>query len=191
MSWGSSSVWQGVTQGSVGRCDFLATPHPHPRPPSPCYRPTMPDLWTALHAAIDAHEPDRLDAGDHPAAAVLVPVLPYPEPHIVFTVRSQLVEHHKGEISFPGGIWEPDDEDLRRTALREAWEETGIDPGHVRILGEVSHFVTISNFHVTPYVGLLDRAPYPFRASAVEVAEIPRGAARPPARPGQPRRAPH
>ena len=107
-----------------------------------------------------------------PPAAVLVPVLPYPEPHIVFTVRSQLVEHHKGEISFPGGIWEPDDADLRRTALREAWEETGIDPGHVRILGEVSHFVTISNFHVTPYVGLLDRAPYPFRASEVEVAEI-------------------
>ena len=132
----------------------------------------MPDLWSALHAAIDAHQPHRLDPGDHPPAAVLIPVLPRDEPHIVFTVRSHLVEHHKGEVSFPGGIWEPEDENLRRTALREAWEETGIDPNHVRVLGEVSHFVTISNFHVTPFLGLLDRAPYPFRASEVEVAEI-------------------
>ena len=132
----------------------------------------MPELWPALHAAIDAHQPHRLDPGDNPPAAVLIPVLPYDEPHIIFTVRSQLVEHHKGEISFPGGIWEPDDENLRRTALREAWEETGIEPNHVQILGEVSHHVTITNFHVTPFLGLLDRAPYPFRVSEVEVAEI-------------------
>ena len=132
----------------------------------------MADLWAALHAAVDANDPDRIAPGDHPRAAVLIPVLPLDEPHIVFTVRSHLVEHHKGEISFPGGIREPHDSDLQTTALREAQEEVGIDPRHVRLLGEFSHHVTITHFHVTPYVGLLDRAPYPFLPSAAEVDEV-------------------
>jgi 8-oxo-dGTP pyrophosphatase MutT (NUDIX family) len=132
----------------------------------------MADLWDALHAAIDAHQPDRIDPGDNPPAAVLIPLLPLDEPHVVLTVRSHLVEHHKGEISFPGGMYETDDRDLQATALREAHEEVGIHPAHVRVLGEVSHLVTITNFHVTPYVGLLDRAPYPFVASALEVGEV-------------------
>lgn len=130
------------------------------------------ELWTALHAAVEAHQPDRIDPGDHPPAAVLIPLLPLDEPHVVLTVRSRLVEHHKGEISFPGGIHEPHDPDLQTTALREAHEEVGIDPAHVRLLGEMGHHITTSNFHITPYVGLLDRAPYPFRPSPIEVDEV-------------------
>ena len=90
----------------------------------------------------------------------------------MLTVRSFQVEHHKGEISFPGGFHEPHDADLQATALREAGEEIGIDPAHVQVLGEISHHLTSTGFHITPYVGLLDRAPYPFRPSPSEVGEI-------------------
>ena len=107
------------------------------------------------------------------AAAVLIALVPHEEgPCVIFQVRSYDVEHHKGEISFPGGAVDPEDPDLRHTALRESQEELGIDPGHVEVLGEMSHYVTHTGFHVTPYVGVLDRAPYPYVTSEIEVAEV-------------------
>jgi 8-oxo-dGTP pyrophosphatase MutT (NUDIX family) len=105
-------------------------------------------------------------------AAVLIGLLPYDDPEVVLTVRSHEVEHHKGEISFPGGALDSADEHPMAAALREADEEVGIRAEHVEILGEQSHYRTMSNFHVTPYVGLIDRAPYPFRPLAVEVGQI-------------------
>ncbi len=105
-------------------------------------------------------------------AAVLIALLPYDDPEVVLTVRSQDVEHHKGEISFPGGALDSADEHPMAAALREADEEVGLRPAHVEVLEEQSHYRTMSNFHVTPYVGLIDRAPYPFRPLAVEVGEI-------------------
>ncbi len=105
-------------------------------------------------------------------AAVLIALLPYDDPAVVLTVRSQQVEHHKGEISFPGGALDSADEHPMAAALREADEEVGIRAEHVDVLGEQSHYRTMSDFHVTPYVGLIDRAPYPFRPLAIEVGEI-------------------
>ncbi len=105
-------------------------------------------------------------------AAVLIALLPYDDPEVVLTVRSHEVEHHKGEISFPGGALDSAEEHPMAAALREADEEVGLRPEHVDILGEQSHYRTMSDFHVTPYVGLIDRAPYPFRPLAIEVGEI-------------------
>lgn len=105
-------------------------------------------------------------------AAVLIALLPYDDPEVVLTVRSHEVEHHKGEISFPGGALDTADEHPMAAALREADEEVGIRAEHVEVLGEQSHYRTMSHFHVTPYVGLIDRAPYPFRPLAIEVGEI-------------------
>ena len=105
-------------------------------------------------------------------AAVLIPVLPYNDPQIVLTVRSHQVEHHKGEISFPGGALDSIDETPLEAALREADEEVGIRAEHVEVLGEQSHYRTMTDFHVTPFVGLLDRAPYPFRPLEIEVGEV-------------------
>ena len=105
-------------------------------------------------------------------AAVLIAVLPYDDPQFVLTVRSHHVEHHKGEISFPGGALDADDPTALAAALREADEEVGIRAEHVEVLGEQSHYRTITDFHVTPFVGLLDRAPYPFRPLQIEVAEV-------------------
>lgn len=105
-------------------------------------------------------------------AAVLIALLPYADPAVILTVRSQEVEHHKGEISFPGGALDSLEEPPMAAALREADEEVGLRAEHVEVLGEQSHYRTHTNFHVTPYVGLVDRAPYPFRPLAVEVGEI-------------------
>ncbi len=78
------------------------------------------------------------------------------EPHAVLTRRHANLRRHAGEISFPGGRRDPEDADLRETALREAEEEIGLPRTEVRMLGElppVSTFVT--GYLIHPFVGLI------------------------------------
>jgi 8-oxo-dGTP pyrophosphatase MutT (NUDIX family) len=92
--------------------------------------------------------------------------------YIVFTRRTQLVHHHKGEISFPGGAITPEDRSLRETALRESSEEIGLAEQDVRILGELDDFLTRgSPFIITPFVGAIP-ADYNFIPNNFETAEI-------------------
>ncbi len=106
-------------------------------------------------------------------AAVLVPLFSVDgRRHVLLTKRSQAVEHHKGEISFPGGKLDPDDADLLSCALREADEEVGIVPGDVRVIGELDEFYTVaSRYVVAPFVGVIPY-PYEFRPSGREIAEL-------------------
>lgn len=127
-----------------------------------------------IRRLLQEYRPVRLPAAGRPLAAVLL--LLYEQEgilHVLFTKRTELVEHHKGQISFPGGSYEPDDGDLRYTALRETFEEIGVNPEDVEIIGELDDIVTNSNFLVSPYVGRLKRlGPYPFVSNTQEVAEI-------------------
>jgi len=112
-------------------------------------------------------EDDRLKR-----AAVLIPVFKKDgEYHLLFTRRTDRVEHHKGQISFPGGRQDPEDADLLATALREAEEEIGIRKEDVRILGELDDICTVSDFCVAPFVGLIPY-PYPFRPNPHEIEEM-------------------
>ena len=127
-----------------------------------------------IRTRLEAYEPKLIKREDLARAAVLIPIyLRDDVPHIIFQVRSELVLHHKGQISFPGGAQDAGDVDLRMTALRETDEEIGLAEEDVEIWGQLDDIVTISDFVVTPYVGLITRpAPYPFAPSDVEVAEL-------------------
>jgi 8-oxo-dGTP pyrophosphatase MutT (NUDIX family) len=106
-------------------------------------------------------------------AAVLLPLFKNAtEYHLVFTKRTETVRHHKGQVSFPGGSFEPADGDLLTTALRESYEEVGIRPEHVSILGRLDDLATFStSFTISPFVGLIPY-PYPFRPNPTEVAIV-------------------
>lgn len=127
-----------------------------------------------VRARLQAYKPSYIDEPGLPRAAVLLPLYENRgDIHVLFTVRSELVEHHKGQISFPGGGMDPADPDLRYTALRETWEEIGVAPEHVEVLGQLDEMITVSNFLVRPFVGRITvPGPYPFAHSEVEVAEI-------------------
>lgn len=106
-----------------------------------------------------------------PAAVML---LLYPrngEYCILLNKRSQEVEHHKGEISFPGGARDPEDRDSLDTALRETEEEMGILRGDVKVLGQLDDVTTRTGFVVNVYVGTIAYL-YPFKPSAMEIAEV-------------------
>ena len=88
-------------------------------------------------------------------AAVLIAVTDGPEPELIYTLRSNKVGSHGGEVSFPGGMYEEQDQDLRYTALRESEEETGLDVIKVDIIGTIDTVVSRFNISVTPYVGIV------------------------------------
>ncbi len=127
-----------------------------------------------IRARLDMLTPEYIDDDTLARAAVLLPLYEVGgEIHVLFTRRSELVEHHKGQISFPGGGYDASDPDLKFTAVRETWEEIGVDPDHIDVIGQLDEMITISNFLVRPFVGrILRPAPYPFVHSEIEVAEI-------------------
>ena len=105
---------------------------------------------------------------------MLVPIFRHPDDgewHVVFTRRTETVDSHKGQVSFPGGRSDPHDADRVATALREAHEEIGLAPGDVQVIGTLDELLTVSQYRVTPIVGLIPW-PYPFRLSPGEVAEV-------------------
>lgn len=86
-------------------------------------------------------------------AAVLVGLVDRgDQDHLLLTERARHLRNHGGQVSFPGGRAEPDDDGLAHTALRELEEETGVSPSVVEVLGQLPGQVTISAFHVTPIV---------------------------------------
>lgn len=105
-------------------------------------------------------------------AAVLVPLVWHDgEWHLLFTRRTDTVESHKGQVSFPGGACDEGETTAEETALREADEEIGLSPGDVRVLGKMSNLVTITYYRVTPVVGVV-KWPTVFRVGEHEVARV-------------------
>jgi len=100
--------------------------------------------------------PPALLHGKLTPASVLIPFLRFPAGwHILFTRRTDRVETHKGQVAFPGGSADRSDRDPDQTALRETFEETGILPQDVRILGRMAEFPTFTGFLITPVIGIV------------------------------------
>ncbi len=122
-----------------------------------------------------SYEPRLMPAGGTRPAAVLLLLYEHEgEEHVLFQVRTQQVEHHKGEISLPGGASDPRDGSLRATALRETHEEIGVAPAHVEIFGRLDDVATrSSNYAIAPFVGAItEPGVYPFRTAPHEVSQL-------------------
>lgn len=111
------------------------------------------------------------DSGLRPAAVLLPLYRRQGEDTVLFTRRTEHLNHHRGEISFPGGRQQPEDADLLATALRETEEEMGIRAADVTVLGRLDDFVSVYGYHVVPFVGSFPW-PYPFSVNAREIAEV-------------------
>jgi 8-oxo-dGTP pyrophosphatase MutT (NUDIX family) len=142
----------------------------------------LPALEARLHAISgDVSRPQYSDfdlTGAKPEApllkpaAVLVPLVSRPSGlNLILTKRASHLSAHAGQIAFPGGRREDGDLDFGATALREAYEEIGLDPHYVRLLGMSDAYETVTRFAVTPVIGLVD-AKATFQADPNEVETI-------------------
>ena len=150
--------------------DFLAHRLQQPLPGIDAHRLFFPDELASISRIAEPPTDAR-------KSAVLVPLIRTDAmwPLVLFTVRSERLTHHTGQISFPGGRLDPH-EGPREAAIREFNEEVGIPSSAVEILGELSPiYIPPSNSAVTPIVGVIDRASHwPINEAEVqEVIEVP------------------
>ena len=129
-------------------------------------------LPEALRQILTQRQPaDETRDGASPAA-VLVPLQHHDGRwHVILNVRSETVGEHRGEVAFPGGRLEPADAGMVACALRESWEEMGIRPQDVDVLGPLDAVMTRTNYLVWPTVGIVPH-PYAFAPNAREVAAV-------------------
>ena len=127
-----------------------------------------------IREIVESHEATPLaDDALAPAAVLLLLYERDGAEHLLFQVRTHHVEHHKGEISFPGGAQDAEDGSLEVTCLRETEEEIGVAASDIELFGRLDDVPTRSHFVMTPFVGAITRpGPYPFRFAEIEVAEL-------------------
>lgn len=89
-------------------------------------------------------------------AAVLIPIIEHKEQlTVLLTKRAKHLKHHPGQISFPGGKVESSDISPEQTAIREAYEEVGLMPDNINVIGKFKRYRTISQYRITPIVALV------------------------------------
>ena len=125
-----------------------------------------------LEDALERATPKTIDNPTLVPAGVLVLLyLKNGEPHLLLNKRSESVESHKGEISFPGGRKDLSDNSLLDTALRETYEEIGVNPEDVRVLGKMDEIDTMTGYRVSPFLATISER-YRFIVNRLEVAEL-------------------
>jgi 8-oxo-dGTP pyrophosphatase MutT (NUDIX family) len=129
------------------------------------------DLRDQIRSTLADLSARAISSGYDREAAVLMPVFESNrEPHFLLTLRTEEVETHKGQISFPGGM-RHGDESLEVTALRETREEIGIDEASIEILGRYHDYLASTDYRVVPFVGYV-RSPFRVVPQPTEVAEV-------------------
>jgi 8-oxo-dGTP pyrophosphatase MutT (NUDIX family) len=101
-------------------------------------------------------------------AAVLVPVVDYPEPTVLLTQRAERLSDHAGQVSFPGGKIDKADANPLASALREAEEEIGLDRAHIEPLGYLDLYMTTLGYRIVPVVARI-RPGFTLKLNAGEV----------------------
>ena len=130
------------------------------------------DLILELRTKFSNKKSLVVDGSSAIKSSVLIPILKRNGNYqILFTKRTEDVEHHKGQISFPGGVKNLEDETVYDTATRESFEEIGLEKNNIEFLGILNEVVTPSNFHITPIVGFI-KENQKFNYNKKEVSEI-------------------
>jgi len=130
------------------------------------------ELKTRIERALADRPPRVVEDDGLVPAAVLLLVTAHPLPHVVFVKRSERVAHHRGQISFPGGIVETWDASRLETALRECEEEIGLPADRVEVLGTLDDTETrATQFVITPFVGLV-HGPVAWKPDGREVEQV-------------------
>jgi 8-oxo-dGTP pyrophosphatase MutT (NUDIX family) len=129
-------------------------------------------MISTLKERLKGYEPKTIHCSQSLAAGVVIPVFEKDgEAFIVLTKRAYSVAIHKGEVSFPGGMYEEKDGNTKNTALRECCEEIGVKTRDVEIIGKLDELYTLTGFVISPYVGIIPY-PYTFTPNADEVAYL-------------------
>jgi 8-oxo-dGTP pyrophosphatase MutT (NUDIX family) len=143
-------------------------------------------LAVRLREALEATHAEApvLLAGDHHdfdpevagrPAAVLVAVTDRPEPGVMLTQRTETLRRHAGQVAFPGGRVDPEDDGVIAAALREAEEEIALPRHRVEVLGTADRYRTVTGYDVTPVLGVIppDLTLVPAEAEVADVFEVP------------------
>jgi 8-oxo-dGTP pyrophosphatase MutT (NUDIX family) len=136
--------------------------------------PRVHSLPRDLSLRLDAISGPLVDPSPFRHAAVLAPLLvdeAADGPRLLLIERAANLRHHPGQLAFPGGKPDPTDPDLLSTALREAWEEVGLSPGQVTVLGRLNPVPVPTGYVIIPYVGLV-RGPFEPRHNIGEVTAV-------------------
>lgn len=132
-----------------------------------------------LHASLSGQAWNHVELQDllppgspHADAAVLVGLVPRAgATQVILTRRTDALRHHGGQVAFPGGRVEPQDDDAVAAALRETSEEIGLSAAQIMPLGLLDPLLTITGFRVVPVVAMIDPA-HQVRPDPGEVAEV-------------------
>ena len=140
---------------------------------------TKADITAALSAGGAVSSDYDLNPGVQPpqgklrdAAVLLTFVETGTGPHIAFTKRALHLQHHPGQVSFPGGKVDAGDASITAAALREGWEETALPQTGVDVLGTLPTHQTVTHFQVTPVVGWVSGGLWDVQIDRGEVAEF-------------------
>lgn len=127
-----------------------------------------PPVWTA---ELTEHRKVTDGVRIRAHAAVLVPLVMHARPTVLLTLRAAQLSKHSGQIAFPGGKLDSTDANATAAALRETFEEVGLPPSQVEVLGALPVYITGTAYSVTPVVGLI-RPGFPLQPNPREVQEV-------------------
>ena len=131
--------------------------------------------FLSIEQKLENYAPLALNSPEFKKSAVIIPIKPTLSSYnVILTARSSSLKYHKGEVSFPGGIFDPKtDKTLQDTALREIFEEIGVPLENVKIIGRLDDLPTLTGFIIRPYIALLtSKKKIEFKINHEEIEEL-------------------